>query len=47
MKTTKLFSGTVALAALALTACSNEIPSNNGPEVSEKDDVRYLRISIA
>ena len=46
MKTTNLFSGTVLLAALALTACSNELP-NSGPEVSDKDEIRYVRISIA
>lgn len=45
MKTTNLFSGIVALAAISLTACSNELP-NSGPEVFEKDDVRYVSISI-
>lgn len=46
MKTTKLFSGSVALTVLALTACSNELP-NSGPQLVENDEMRYLRVSIA
>lgn len=46
MKKTKFFYGALGLALLGLTACSNDL-SVKGPEVAQKDEVRYMRISIA
>lgn len=46
MKTTNLFSGTVLMSALALTACSNELPTK-GDTVSENEEIRFVSIAIS
>ncbi|MDE6522596.1 MAG: fimbria major subunit [Muribaculaceae bacterium] len=47
MRKLNLISGALGLAALALTACSNEAPVNLENGVAENDEVRYLRVAIA
>lgn len=46
MKKTNLLAGTAAFMALAFSSCSNDLNVDN-PQVSENDEIRYLRISIA
>lgn len=46
MKKTNILPGAAVLTVVALTACSNDLP-NSGPEVSGKDEVRYVSISIS
>ena len=45
MKKNQILLGAAGLLALALTACSNEMPVNN--DVAQKDEYRYMRVTIS